>query len=113
MNFSNAFAFPILLATLLITVPVADTNQPSSTDGFTLTLRYGKETTLTHESVQILYQKAMELLESSNFNSRAPLWDWKTSQILEGYRTTVSGKYLLVTFNEPTKDQNGGGEKSL
>ena len=52
-------------------------------------------------------------MESSNFNSRAPRGEWEASDILEGYRKTVSGKYLLVTFKEPQKFKTVGGEVSV
>jgi hypothetical protein len=35
------------------------------------------------------------------------------SEILEGYRKTVSGKYLLVSFKEPRKIKTVGGEVSV
>jgi hypothetical protein len=105
--------FISILLTTAIASAIADTNQPASTDGFALTLRYGKETALIQEAVQPLFVKAVELLASSNFNSRAPLWKWNVSEILEGYRKTVSGKYCVVSFKEPRKIKTVGGEVSV
>ncbi|GEM_PF-2526103 len=112
MTFRKLFALTMLLASSLVGA-AADTNQPPSTNGFTLALRHGKEKALSHDAVQTLYSKAVELLESSNFNSRAPRWDWNISEILEGYRTTVSGKYVLVSFKEAQKIKTIGGELSV
>ena len=83
------------------------------TNDFALTLRYGNEVVLNQEAAQRLYSKAVELLESSNFNSSAPLWEWNVSEILEGYRKAVSGKHLLVSFEGPQAITTIGGEVSV
>jgi hypothetical protein len=109
MNLRDLLTSFLLLISLTC-IANADTNQPAATNGFTLTLRYGEERALSQEVVQPLYSKAVELLESSNFNSRAPRWEWNMSEILEVHRKTVSGKYLLVSFKEPRKIKTVGGE---
>lgn len=78
--------------------------------GITVVLRYGTEKTLSQESRQVLYRKAMDLLESSNFNSRTPLWDWNLTDILEGYRKTVSRDYVLISFAETRRIKTVGGD---
>ena len=52
----------------------------------------------------------MELLETSNFNSRTSGLDWSISKIHEEYRQTVAGKYLLVSLIEPQRIKTVGGE---
>jgi hypothetical protein len=89
------------------------TTHAATTNDYALTLRYSKEAAHTKEKLQPLFSKAVTLLESSNFNSRAPLWDWNMDEILEGYRKTVSGRYFLVSFKEPRKIKTIGGEVSV
>lgn len=101
---------PALLTTVLVSIAAADTPEPAPANQFTLTLRFGTETATNQDVLQPVYAKAVELLESSNFNSHAPRWSWNVSEVLEGYRKTVSGKYLLVSFREPRKLKTLGGE---
>jgi len=42
----------------------------------------------------------MELVKSSNFNSRAPRWQWDMGEILKDFRTTLSSNYFVVSFKE-------------
>lgn len=115
MNSFKFFAILILLTPVAARFAIADAEEPSADteSDYTLTLRYGKATPLSPEAVESLYAKTVELLETSNFNSRAPLWEWNMSEILEGYRRTVAGKYLLVSFNEPRTFKTIGGEVSV
>ena len=99
-----------LIAIAVAGIAVADTNPATTTNDYALTLQYGKAAAHTQEKLQPLYSKAVTLLESSNFNSRAPLWEWNISEILEGHRKTVSGRYFLVSFKEPRKIKTVGGE---
>ncbi len=77
---------------------------------YELSLRDGGVRRLGREGVGRLYQKAIEVVESSNFNSRVPLWEWKTAEILEGYRATVAGRYCVITFKAPQRIKTIGGE---
>jgi len=77
--------------------------------GYTLELHFdGKP--LAQAWVEKLYAKAVEILESSNFNSRAPRWQWNMPEVHQQYRQTVAGKYLLISFKEPNKFTTVGGE---
>ena len=84
-----------------------------TTNGFTVTLRFGGTIALSPEATQTLYTNALALLRSSNFNSRAPRWEWKMNAILEGHRKTIAGDYLLVSFKEPQAFKTVGGEVSV
>ena len=106
----------IVLVAALTSIAFAETHRPTTSKAdYTVALRFGKQTPLTQEAVQTLYSKALELLETSNFNSRAlnsPAFvrDGSISKLHEEYRQTVAGKYLLVSLKEPQKIRTVGGE---
>ena len=96
----------IVFVTAVTSIAIAETNRPAASKAaYTVTLRFGKQTPLTREAVQTLYSKALELLETSNFNFRL--------RVHEEYRQTVAGKYLLVSLKEPQKIKTVGGEVSV
>lgn len=113
MKPGNLLVISILFATATASNAITDANRPASTNTCALTLHYGKEMGRDQGTLQPLYSKAIELLESSNFNSRAPRWKWNMSEILEGYRKTVSGQYFLVSYKEPRKIKTVAGEVSV
>ena len=82
---------------------------PTLSGEFAVSLRYGKEIALSHAEAETLYLKAMDVLESSNFNSRTPLWDWDVAVLLDEYRQAASGSYLLITFDDPQQVKTVGG----
>src|SRR5206468_2347595 len=99
--------FAILCTTVVASVVAADTNRPAaSKSDYTVTLRYGKETPSNPEAIQTLCSKAVDLLETSNFN-------WSISKLHEEYRQTVSGKYLIVSFKAPRRFATVAGEVSV
>ncbi len=103
----------VLLATAGANTVVAETKRVASPSSYALMLRYGKGAVHTQKALQPLYAKALEVLVSSNFNSHAPGWEWDVSEILEGYRETLSGGHFLVSFKEPQKIQTVGGEVGI
>ena len=109
MNPRQLASFGFLIGATVASVAFAETNAPASpkTD-YVLALRFGKEHAVSQEARQELYSKAIELLESSNFNSNGR--GDRVSQIQERYRQTVSRRYLLVTLKEPQKVTSVGGE---
>lgn len=113
MNAAMLRAFAISLFATACGTAIATSNPTESPSEFTVTLRYGTESALSHEAVQALYLKAMEVLESSNFNSRAPRWEWNVSVLLDEFRQAVSGNYLLITFSDPQQVKTVGGEISV
>jgi hypothetical protein len=76
-------------------------------------LQYGKDVTLKQEAAEMLRAKAIELLETSNFNSRAPGWEWDLAKIQASYRKAVAGNYLLVTFEEAQTIKTVRGDVSV
>ena len=93
----------ILFVTAVMSTAFAETNRPvASKADYKVALRFGKPIPLTQESVQTLYSKALELLETSNFNSLA--------LVHEEYRQTVAGKYLLISLKEAQRIRTVGGE---
>jgi hypothetical protein len=83
---------------------------PVPADGRSVALQYGTSAALSEEAAQALYLKAVELLESSQFNSGKPRWSWDSAKILEEHRQVMSGKHLVVTFRQPQKVATMGGE---
>jgi hypothetical protein len=93
----------ILFVTVVVSTASPETNRPAASKAdYKVALRFGKETPLTQEAFQTLYSKALELLETSNFNSLA--------LVHAEYRQTVAGKYLLVSLKVPQKIKTVGGE---
>ena len=105
-----------VLMAMLATVPgFAQTEtHPSSSmaPAYTLSLHYGKDVVLSKDAAGLLYAKAMDFLVSSNFNSSIPKWkeQWGIAKIQDGYRNTIRGNYLLVSFKDPQKIKTVGGE---
>jgi hypothetical protein len=60
-----------------------------------------------------LYRKSIEILESSNFNSSNPQWEWDEAKINLEYGRAVSGRHVLVTFGEPKTVKTIGGVISV
>jgi hypothetical protein len=95
-----------------------DTNQATSGEPkYTVKLRYEKEIRLSESTTQMLYSNAMQLVKTSNFNSRqskTQSWaEYTATSIHEEYRRAVSGKYLLLTLKEPQVINTVGGEISV
>jgi len=76
------------------------------TNGFALTLRYGKEIALTQEAFQTLHSKGVDLLESSNFNSSAPRWEWNLSEISKDTKRRFLASIALCHSNGPQANHN-------
>jgi hypothetical protein len=101
----------IVFVTVVMSTAFAETDRPAASKAdYKVALRFGKQMPLTQEAVQMLYSKALELLETSNFNSRTSGLDWSISKIHEQYRQTVAVKYLLVSLIEPRRIKTVGGE---
>ena len=73
-------------------------------------LRYGAKAAPSQEAAQRLHAKAVELLESSQFNSRNPRWKRDPPKILDEYRQALSGKHFVVTYPQPQRVTTMGGE---
>lgn len=104
-------AVMVVIAVWLVGVSAAP--RLSSPGEFAVTLRYEAEIALPQTAAEQLYLKAMEVLESSNFNSHAPQWEWNLSVLLDEYRQAVSGNYLLITFALPQQVKTVGGVISV
>jgi hypothetical protein len=93
----------IVFVTVVMSTAFAETDRPAASNAdYKVALRFGKQMPLTQEAVRMLYSKALELLETSNFNSLA--------LVHEEYRQTVAGKYLLVSLKVPQTIKTVGGE---
>ena len=94
---------------LLLALPCAEAAEVTPA----VDLRYGGNPALSQDAKLALYAKAVELLESSQFNSLDRRWDWDQAKIEDEYRQAMSGKYLAVTYRRPQKVATMGGEVSV
>jgi hypothetical protein len=105
---SRAFSVPLLVLMLAMTGFAEHTNPPAITPpDFTAKLHYGKEIALTPRAVQTLYSNAVKLVKSSNFNHS------DVSKVADDYRFTISGSYLLISFNKLQNIKTVGGDVSV
>jgi hypothetical protein len=84
-----------------------------SVDKATISLRYGSSVELSEDDSKRLLQQAMEILESSNFSSANPQWEWDYAKVSAEYEQAVSGRHLLVTFADAKKIRTIGGYVSV
>ncbi len=98
-----------LLTTILVCLTVAAFTKPVPTTK--VYLRLETEVFLDAEVRQHLEHAAIELLQSSNFNSvyHSDLLRKTTPNVQYAYRQQVSGDFLLVTFNSPKSIKTIGG----
>lgn len=118
MNPPTLLGYATCLIALMATAVFGNTNQSVvSGAGYSVKLHYEKEIALAPPTIQTLYSNALQLLETSNFNSRnSPASSWPgygVTETQETYRQAVSGKYLLISFKEPRKVNTLGGEVSV
>src|SRR5262245_31337067 len=78
-------------------------------DASAVVLRYPGNTTLGRDDSRRLFDKSIEILQSSNFNSSSPRWEWDEAKMNLEYARSVSGKHLLVTFRKPESIKTLGG----
>jgi hypothetical protein len=116
MNAKMVIAFLLVFAVVLTGLSQETKNQiaPTDSDG-DVALHYDKEIALSDDAAQKLRLSAIELVESSNFNSSIPKWrdQWGIAKIQEHYRKTVAGRYLLISFKNTRKIKTCGGEISV
>lgn len=79
-------------------------------DTSAVVLRYSANIPLGQDDSRKLFMKSIEILRSSNFNSSSPRWQWDEAKLNLEYGRSVSGKHVLVTFNEPRKIKTIGGD---
>jgi hypothetical protein len=73
-------------------------------------LRYSGNISLPHEDARKLFKKSIEILQSSNFNSSNPKWEWDEAKINLEYGRAVSGRHVLVTFGKSETIKTIGGD---
>jgi hypothetical protein len=83
---------------------------PSANAEYAISLQYeGAAPASAYDFLQ-LYDLAVAIVESSNGNSRHPLWNWDLADILAGYRRAVDGRYLVITYATPRMMTTIGGD---
>jgi hypothetical protein len=80
---------------------------------YLLSLQYEGAAPSSPDDYTRLYDLALEIVESSNFNSRNPQWDWDLADILRDYRRAVDGRYLLISFVKPRSVKTVGGDLTI
>jgi len=106
--------FTLSLIVLTTISAFSGTNELAKSDAeYSLKLYYKKEVVISSEAIQSLYSNSVQLVETSNFNSRntpASSWPFDVTRTQDDYRKAVSGRYLLVAFKETQKIKTQGGE---
>jgi len=73
-------------------------------------LRYPGNIALNDDDARKIFEKSIEILQSSNFNSSNPKWEWDEAKINLEYGRAVSGRHVFVTFSKPETIKTIGGE---
>jgi hypothetical protein len=73
-------------------------------------LRYSANIALSQGDARELFDKSIEILHSSNFNSSKPRWEWDDAKINLEYGRAVSGRHVLLTFSKPEIIKTIGGD---
>ncbi|MEI2727095.1 MAG: hypothetical protein V9H26_27455 [Verrucomicrobiota bacterium] len=118
MKQRTLYGFIMSLIVLMALSVAAGTNQLAKSDlEYSVELHYKKEIILSPQAVRVLDSNAVQLVETSNFNSRnAPGNSWAgfgVSGTHDAYSKVVSGSYLLIAFSETRKIKTLGGELSV
>lgn len=108
------FATILILVGILFAIPSGTAVGPAENEtigNYSLKLYSGGNMQPAGDWETSLYTKTIELLKTSNFNSRTPRggWKWDNKNFLQWYRETVSGSYLLVSFEVPITTETVGG----
>jgi hypothetical protein len=73
-------------------------------------LRHAASISLDHDEARQVFDKALEILQSSNFNSANPRWEWDEANLNLEYGRAVSGRHVLITFGTPEIIKTIGGD---
>ena len=100
---TNMLRVKVGLATLLLIVASGLFAQESPEfEKSSVVLRYSGNIALSDDDARKIFRKSIEILQSSNFNSSNPKWDWDVAKINLEYGRAVSGRHVLVSFGEPS-----------
>ena len=97
----------VLLLTAIVSSPLAQIDA--------VTVRRCRGPQPTGSSADELRKLAVELVQSSNFNTAAhpKILNLSASAIQDQYRRAVAGDCLIITFSSPMRMRTVGGEVSL
>jgi hypothetical protein len=102
------------LALFAFSVSVATAGEvaadPDQQPAYVLSLQYEGATPSSPDDYRKLYELALKIAESSQFNSRKPLWTWDLAETLAQYRRAVDGRYLLISYASPRILKTMGGD---
>ena len=85
----------------LLLLPMHVSGQQSET---TVAFKSDRLQKLAHQPASTVRNKVLDLLKTSNFNSKdhaGPVFPGGTGRVHRRYRTTIGGHYLVVTFPKP------------
>jgi len=80
---------------------------------YRLSLQYEGAAPSSPAAYQQLYDLGLNFVESSQFNSGKPQWNWDLAEILADYRRAVDGRYLLISYSRPHTITTMGGDISV
>lgn len=95
---------------LLSATGIGATTESQPQPEYLLSLQYEGASPSSPGDYQQLYDLAVAIVESSNFNSRDPKWSWDLADVLSDYRRAVDGRYLLISFGSPRIIKTVGGD---
>lgn len=99
------------LATLiLIVAPEVFAQELPAFESSSVVLRYSRNIALGEDDARKIFDKSIEIIQSSNFNSSAPKWEWDAAKINLEYGRAVSGRHVLVSFGKPETIKTIGGD---
>jgi hypothetical protein len=82
--------------------------QPLSTP-FTVELTCGTASTVSSQSAAALGVRALELLESSEYDSHSANWHFPLSELHQEYRRALAGEHLRLVFEQPQTIESRSG----
>jgi hypothetical protein len=95
---------------LIISASALSTEDSPDFDKSAVVLRYSGNVPLSHDDARKLFRKSIEILQSSNFNSSNPKWEWDEAKINLEYGRAVSSRHVLVTFGKSQALKTIGGD---
>jgi hypothetical protein len=102
----------LFIAATLASSSVYSAVPPTSTSGYVVELHCGKSIALTGASALVLYEKAVQLVMSAEYNSKDAQWKFPQSEVQQEYLETLESDYVRVSTEKPLRIETRGGDVS-
>jgi hypothetical protein len=102
----------IFIGTALASSSVCSAVPPASPSGYIVELHCGKSIALTDASASVLYEKAVQLVMSAEYNSDDAQWKFPQSEVQQEYLETLESDYVRVSTAKPLRIETRGGDVS-